>query len=121
MFALVAFAALLAPCAQVAPPKYFPDDPAAPTPVLPATVAPKAIGGTVPPPPPPADRYVLRHCPGGAVVSRKLEVEKVHPPRPVPLVGAASLWTLTYRFDLTDANGKARTIYVDRTALVLSP
>jgi hypothetical protein len=121
MLAALVSLALVVPCAQHGPGVWFPDDPNGQVTILPPTAIPKFAGGKVPVPPPHSDAVVLKGNPGFKVVSRKLDSQAFHPPRFFQLAGNARLWTLTYFYELRDENGNARSVYIDRNALVLVP
>lgn len=121
MFATFVSLVLTIPCEQFGPRALFPDDPTAPAPVLPLTAVPRCAGGKVPAPPPHSDAVVLVGNAGFKVVGRKIDKESIDRARVYPLVGVARLWALTYRYDLHDANGNPRVVYIDRTALVIAP
>jgi hypothetical protein len=121
MLATLVSLAVSVPCEQFGPLAHFPDDPTAPTSVLPLAAVPRCAGGKVPPPPPHPDAVVLAGNAGFKVVGRKLDKELIDRVRVYPLVGVARLWCLTYRYDLLDANGNPRVVYIDRAALVLAP
>ncbi len=94
------------------------------TPILPAFLAPKAMGGELDPPGPPSVAYIMARLvgrtPGDVIVRHWLEVEAVKPARNYRRVGRAREWQLMYRCDVVGPDGPI-TLYTDRDCLVRWP
>jgi hypothetical protein len=91
--------------------------------VLPATVHPLVIGGSLPPPLPPSREYMLAaltgagRTPGDVILAHRLIEEEIGAPRQYPGVGLARVWRLTYCCEIVGPDGPY-VVYTDRTALI---